>query len=169
MRQLGFRGRAWLKYFHILCSALWSGSVVCMLLLTILDTYLRDSNVNSTLLAVKLIDDYITAPFAVCSLLTGFLFSLLTNWGFFKYKWVIVKWVLTFTCIFTGVMWLNPHIGNLVSISKKDGSNLTNATFLFNQQLLIILLSIAVLVIILIFLISVFKPWRKAMQVLEKI
>jgi hypothetical protein len=162
MKQLGLRGRGWLKFFHILFSAIWSGSVVCMLLLIMLNVFMKESSVNSIFLTVKLIDDYITAPFAICSLFTGFLFSLLTNWGFFKFKWIIVKWALTFACIYTGIMWLNPRISKLAYISKEGNPNLIeNVTFLFNRQMLIFLLSIAVLVIIFIFLISVFKPWRK--------
>ena len=47
-------------------------------------------------LSMKLIDDFVIIPGGVGSLLTGLLYSIFTNWGWFKHKWVTTKWAINF-------------------------------------------------------------------------
>jgi len=58
--------------------------------------FLKTSNPNTLLgitLTLKFIDDYILMPCAIGTFITGLLYSLLTNWGWFKHNWITVKWI----------------------------------------------------------------------------
>ena len=49
--------------------------------------------------AAGLINDWIVIPAALGALFTGLLESWLTPWGFFRHRWVTVKWIATVTVI----------------------------------------------------------------------
>jgi len=50
---------------------------------------------------LEMIHDYKETA-AIGSFLTGLLYSHLTNWGYLKHYWIIVKWVFTITFIVIG-------------------------------------------------------------------
>ena len=52
--------------------------------------------------AIKLLDDFIIIPAAMGSLITGILLCWLTNWGFFKFNWIIFKLISTIAQILFG-------------------------------------------------------------------
>jgi hypothetical protein len=46
---------------------------------------------NGIDVSMKFIDDFIITTSAFGVLLTGSIYALFTNWGFFKHKWIIGK------------------------------------------------------------------------------
>lgn len=111
--------------------------------------------------AVKLIDDFIIIPAALGSLLTGLLYSIFTHWGFFRHRWVTVKWVITVATILFGTFWLGPWLNGLTAISGATGLaalqdpeylRLRGMNTLFGYMQLSLLIATV--------FISVLKPWK---------
>lgn len=44
---------------------------------------------------LKFLDDYMVIVGANGCLLTGLVYSIFTNFGFVKFRWVTIKWLLT--------------------------------------------------------------------------
>lgn len=162
MKKIGVTGRRWLVSFHILFSCIWIGAGICLVFMQYalhpsdgIGLYGIDSS-------MKFIDDYIIIPGALGCLLTGFLISLLTPWGFFRYRWVTVKWIITFAGIIFGTFWLGPWLNSLPPISFKEGIDaLSNTEYIHAREMNSFYAPFQVLTLIFAVFISVFKPWGK--------
>ena len=68
---------------------------------------LTDVNDQSSMLmraqVLKVIDDYLIIVGAVGCVLTGILYGLFTNWGFFRHRWITIKWLLTVLMVAMGI------------------------------------------------------------------
>ena len=121
MKKLGLKGKSWLKGFHIFFACAWVGAGISMLLLSLLDGHIQNGDelyaVNDS---IQLLDYYIIIPAALGSLITGLLISLFTNWGFFKFNWVIFKWVATVAQIIFGTFWLGPWTDGATAIADLE-------------------------------------------------
>ncbi|AQS59211.1 DUF2269 family protein [Desulforamulus ferrireducens] len=163
MKKLGLTGKAWLKGFHIFCACSWIGAAISMLLLS----FLRKQITNGDELwafnaCVKFIDDFIIIPSAVGCLITGILFSCLTNWGFFKFRWIIVKYVINIGAILFGTFYLGTWVNGMEAISNVERlAALQNDTYLQYAKLHFNFGSIQVFLLIVAAFLSVFKPWGK--------
>jgi len=110
--------------------------------------------------SLKLLDDYVIIPAAFGSLITGFLFSCFTNWGFFKYDWVTVKWIITVATILFGAFFLGPWNNTTVAISYTERLfSLDNSVYLRCKLMLSIFGVLQAAVLIIMIFISVLKPW----------
>ena len=163
MKKLGSTSRAWLKGFHILFTAAWVGAAVCMSILQFAYRPETGSEAHTMLVALKLIDDWVVIPSATGSLLSGLLISWLTPWGFFKWRWVTVKWVITVTVALFGGFCLGPWLNGMEEMAAAAPQLvLQNPAFLSSRQLMMV--SVGPMLVLLLFMvfISVLKPWKKA-------
>lgn len=163
MKKLGQKGRSWLKGFHIFFACAWVGTGISMMVLSLVNGHIQNGDelyaVNAS---IKVLDDYIIIPAALGSLITGLLISLYTNWGFFKFNWVIFKWVATLAQIIFGTFWLGPWTNNATAISDLErGLALQNSAYLYDKQMGAVFGGIQVLLLIAQVLISAYKPWGK--------
>jgi hypothetical protein len=114
-------------------------------------------------MAMIFIDNYIIIPAAIGSCLTGLLYSHLTKWGYLKYYWIMVKWIITIMFIVIGFFWLIPWLNNMLEVSAA----MRNAQVIdpsSNDVAISIQLAVTVLQTVLLFfvvIISVFKPWGR--------
>jgi hypothetical protein len=122
MKKLGKTGQRVIKIVHIFLASLWVGGAVtlnaALLLLGPAETMGELLGYNY---AAKMIDDAIIIPGAMGCLLTGILISGFTHWGFFKYRWVLVKYVMTVICIVIGIVVLGPTVNNQPAITMELG------------------------------------------------
>jgi uncharacterized membrane protein len=163
VKKIDARGKAWLKGFHLFFCCAWVGTGLSMLLLTLVKGHIPNGDelyaVNA---CVKLLDDYIIIPAAMGSLITGLLFSLFTNWGFFKFKWVTFKWITTVAQILFGTFFLGPWTNGATAIANAERAQaLYNTQYLYFREMNNYLGSVQVLLLIIVVFISVFKPWGK--------
>lgn len=163
MRKLGQRGRGWLKGFHILLVCAWMGTAFSMMLISMLKGFTsKGDELYAYNLAIKLMDDYIIIPAAIGTLVTGLIFSLFTNWGFFKHKWITFKWIVTVSLILFGTFWLGPWTNGATAIADAERAlALQNQTYIYNRNMANIFGSAQALILIVVIFISVFKPWKK--------
>lgn len=163
MKPIGSTGRAWLKGFHIFFACTWIGTAISMQLLTFVRSHISTGDelwaVNA---AIKLLDDYIIIPSAFGVLITGILFSWLTNWGFFKFNWIIVKYLINIEAILFGTFFLGPWVNGMEAISKVERlSALQNITYLHNAKMVVYFGPLQALILIAAVFITVLKPWGK--------
>jgi hypothetical protein len=114
-------GKQWLKSIHLIVSVIWLGAAISMNLLrygwppaTGTDLYAVDH-------AIGVIDNLVVVPAAWLSLLTGLLESWLTHWGFFKFRWVTVKWILTVAVMVYAPLFIARWDRNIQALSKVEG------------------------------------------------
>lgn len=123
MKRIGTAGRKWLNGAHIFFASAWVGAAVSLTTLRLF-SWANDVQANGDILyaanaSIKLIDDAIIIPAALGTLLTGLLISLLTPWGFFKHRWVAVKWVATVLTILFGTFFLGPWVNELTALTDE--------------------------------------------------
>lgn len=147
MAKVGFKAKRGLLSAHIVFTSIFLGGVLCMLLLTV------GNNAAELKDVFMLIDN--TSGFA--TIVTGFFLCGLTDWGFFKYYWVIVKTVLFLAIAILGARVQGPWINDLVVLSGQAMSS----QYLSLKNTITLYFSFEILVVISLVVISVFKPWGK--------
>ncbi|MCQ2559938.1 MAG: hypothetical protein MJ157_04430, partial [Clostridia bacterium] len=85
----------------------WIGSALTLLVLSLVKGQVSDSQeLFAVNYCMSLIDNGIIVPAAILTLLTGISLCWLTDWGFTKFNWIIVKLVLTIAQILFGSFFL---------------------------------------------------------------
>lgn len=144
---------------HIIFSISWFGAVAAFLVLNIFAVTSNDIPIiRSSYIAMDLLGWYVILPSAIASLLTGLIIALFTGWGLFRYFWIAVKLFVTISC--TALLFLH-----MQPISR--GAELASAVSFFETELreggehMIGKVVLALIVLLGIIVISVFKPWGK--------
>lgn len=159
--KLKANGMKALKVVHLICAIAWFGSAISMNLLR----HLVDVNTSSGMYwmaeILEAIDMKILVPGAIGCLLTGIVYCVFTNWGFFKHRWLVVKLVLTMFMILFGTFYMGPLVKANVLIGKSimEGcGGMEQYWQNVNANAYAGLLQIVLLTIVTI--ISVYKPWK---------
>jgi len=163
MAKLSAGGLAWLKGLHLLFAGLWVGGAITLILLELkLPTAVTGDELYALHSCIWTIASLIVIPTALGSLVTGALFCWLTNWGFFRYRWIIYKWVVTLAAAIFGVVWLGPWILQVSALVGKareiardypEYDRLVQMIFYFG--------SLQVLALIITLFVSTHKPWGR--------
>ena len=165
MKKLNPTARVWLKGFHLFFICAWVGAAMCMITLNYLFHPANEYERHGVLAALKLIDDWVIIPSAVGSLLTGLLISWLTPWGFFKWRWVTLKWIGTIAVMLFGTFFLGPWLNGMEAIASADPLGaMQNPVFVSNQRMMNYAVGPQIFILIFMVLISVLKPWKLARQ-----
>ena len=162
MKQLSSRGQRWLKGFHVFFSSCWVGAAVC--LTTAMFFTKTDDGVElyGQFISLKFIDDYIIIPGAMGCLLTSLIYALFTHWGWFKHRWITIKWIINLGGVVFGTFWLGPWINSLPPMIKAEGLNaLVNPDYVHSQKMLYIWGTLQAFTLVFAVFISVLKPWKK--------
>ena len=163
MRKFGARGQRVLKIIHLIMVGLWVGGAVG---LTLMSAFLGPGTSDGELygydLARKFVDDWVIIPGAMGCLFSGLLISWLTPWGFFKHRWVAVKWVLTVACILFGTFVLGPFVNGRAMMSLDFGLRaLDKPAYVDSLDRTLLFGGLQVLVILFMVAISTLKPWKR--------
>lgn len=144
---------------HITFSVGWFGAVAVFFALAITGLTTIDNQISrSALLAMELTAWFVIVPFCLTSLFTGIIQAMGTKWGLFKHYWIVVKLFLTITSTILLLLHMQP-ISYLASVATDPA--FTNSQY--NGQLINIIskTGAAILVLVAITTISVYKPWGK--------
>lgn len=160
--KLSPKGMKALKVIHLVCAVAWFGSAISMNLLRHLVSVNDPAGMYWMAEILEAIDMDILVPGAVGCLLTGIVYGAFTNWGFFKHRWITVKWVLTIFMITLGTFWMGPLVKSNVLIGKELMEGAGNASQYWqnvtSNEYMGLLQTFLLLVV---FIISVYKPWKK--------
>ena len=103
-RQLTIQQKRYLKFAHLFFAALWGGGATTFVLLFCL---FHPSTAHEQITFSKIlfyIDFIIVGPGAGGCLATGLIYSLYGNWGFFKFRWITLKYVINILFITYGML-----------------------------------------------------------------
>lgn len=161
MPKLKVRGQKWLKGFHVFFAAAWLGAGICLVVSEAFVCTDRPGALYGIDLAAKFIDDFIIIPAAFGSLLTGLAYSLFTNWGWIKHRWVAVKWLINIGGIIFGTFWLGPWTNAQPPISARlDLAALADPVYRHAKTMDTWWGLAQVLTLALAVFLSVLKPWK---------
>ena len=144
---------------HITFSVGWLGAVAVFLVLAVTGLTSQDVLlVRSSLIAMELCAWFVIVPFCVTSLFTGVIQAVGTKWGLLKHYWIVVKLFLTVASTILLLLHMQP-ISYLSGIAIKPSfSNSQLAEQLID---LIAKAGAAILVLLAITTISIYKPWGR--------
>jgi len=148
----------------MLAVSCWIGGAVALILLSLLKDNVGNGGVlygiNQSIHHVDMV--VVVIPGAFGCLITGLVYGIFSNWGFFKHNWMIFKWIVTVIAILFGTFYLGPWETKMMEISGKLGmSALNDSSYLYNQKMNLIFGSLQCLVLMITVFISIFKPWKK--------
>ena len=150
-----------LKIFHLLFAFMWLGGAAALLLVNFLAQPETGDELFMKLRAMQVIDDFLIIPGAMGNLLIGIVYGVFTRWGFFKHRWITVKWILTVVQILFGTFFLGPWLNGNVEMAREMGlSALSQPSFMANMRGTTAggITQLSVLCIYL--YLSVYKPWK---------
>ncbi len=161
MKMMGSTGQKCLKGFHILFGCAWAS---CGVSLTLMSLFIRPTDglqLHGVDMAKKFIDDVLVAPAAIGCLLTGVMYSVFTRWGWFKHRWIIVKWCINVFGVVFGTFWLARWLNTLPPISQAEGmAALSNPIYVQAKTMNLWGGAFQNLTVVAAVFISVFKPWK---------
>ncbi len=80
---------------HIVFSVGWLGVVLCGTVLAVVAASTDEVILQAARISVAILDRMLVRYLAFGTLATGILVSLLSQWGLLRFRWVIVKQILT--------------------------------------------------------------------------
>lgn len=161
--KLSLKQKNWVLSFHIGFAALWTGAVLSMFLIAFRNKDTANSDILFALNSViNLLDDVVVIPAAIGSVITATLLCWGSNYGFFKFYWVITKWILTTGLMIFGTFWLFPWGNTAENISLSQGLEaFNNPIYLFDAKGVLIGSLIQISFLFIIIAISTLKPWGR--------
>ncbi len=96
----------------------------------------------------------IVMPVALFTIIQGIIYGLFSNWGFFKYKWLLFKWIFVLLiALCTGL----GGIGQMFAVlAKVETSHFVGG--LADGGLVLLFISLQVLFMLIMIVLSVIKP-----------
>jgi hypothetical protein len=162
VKKIGPSGMKWLKIVHVFLVVVFFGGILSSLALNLhinLDKY-EDSYLNYKNIIV--ISDNVVRWGAIGTLLAGLIYGFFTNWGFFKHRWVGVKFILYIIQTIVGIFIIDKlMISNMELLESQKELALSNPIFIRNHEIRQYAIYFQVVVTTFIFIISFLKPWRK--------
>jgi hypothetical protein len=144
---------------HITFSVGWFGAVAVFLALSIVG-FTSDNLeiVRASYVAMGLSAWLVILPACCGAFLTGLIQSLATQWGLFKHYWIVVKLFLTILCTLVLILHMQPisFISEVASMQSLSDTKLRGL-----RIQLIFDAGAALLVLLIIIAVSVYKPWGK--------
>ena len=160
MKPLGMTARNWLFTFHILFVAIWIGAALFTILIRLYNGAMQSDEALTTLHILSNKSDLLIIPSGLGVLITSLMIATMTKWGFFKFRWMTVVWIIFFANIIMGVVVLSPLKKNILAIAEMEGlAALQSPIYIRNHALLTIGGIIQVLLLAFAILIVKLKPW----------
>lgn len=132
------------------------GAVACFLVLAITGLNSEDAQmVRASYLVMELTASYVIVPLSLASLLTGIVMSLGTQWGLFRYYWVLVKLLLTVLATIVLLLQMG-QISYIAEVAAE--STLSSIDFREARLSLLVHAGGGLLVLLVISALSVYKP-----------
>ncbi|MEW9551046.1 hypothetical protein [Nonomuraea sp. NPDC050783] len=135
-----------LTWLHVVTSVAWMSQALALFVLNL------HSAVTGSLEGYRmasLLDGALLAHFANASAFTGIMLAAMTKWGFFRYWWVLVKFVITLVQLYAGIFLLGPRLEALAAGAREADPLALGGTLLMASAIAFQAW------------VSVAKPWRR--------
>lgn len=162
MKKLSPKGQRVLKLLHLFFMSMWVGAAIIINVKQFFIDPHSDGELYGIMATLHFIDFFIIIPGAIGVLLTSVIYSIWTPWGWFKHKWITVKWLICIFSIVFGTYPLGPWLTEMTVMTKDQGLGaLSNEVFLHHQRMLYIFGSMQGLLLLFAVYLSAIKPWKK--------
>ena len=162
MKTLGTKGLRILKISHLLFAIMWIGGVMALVSLQLGQTPKNQEMMYMAAQSHLIVDEYFLIPGGIGIVVTAILYGALTKWGFFKHKWLTVKWVLTVLLVVLGAGYMGATIKeNMIYAQSVLTGNAETSSFLANIRNVAITGIVQLIAFAYIIIISVVKPWKE--------
>lgn len=162
MKTLGTKGLRILKISHLLFATMWIGGVMALVSLQLGQTPQTKEMMYTAAQSHLIVDEYFLIPGGIGIIATAILYGTITKWGFFKQRWITVKWILTVLLVAIGAGYMGVTIKeNMVYAQKILTDNADASIFLANVRNVAIAGIVQLIGFAYIIVISVVKPWKK--------
>jgi len=166
-------GQRVLKILHLLAVSFWVGGGLSELVLFYTSaTAQSDGELFGILRSSRFISIYVVVYLgAFGSFFTGLAYSMCTNRGFFRHKWIIIKWAATVYLMIFGTWFLGPWGTEMLEAVQLMGLEvMSNPAYQEIRSKLLTLLSVHLGAFAALIVISVFKPWevKESIRLLNK-
>lgn len=160
-RIIGAAPQRWLKGIHLLFASLWVGGAVTLSTKQFFVRAGSDAELYGILSTMHYVDLFIIIPGALGCLVTGVIYSVWTNWGWFRHRWITVKWVICLYGVVFGTFPLGPWLNGIVELARLNGTDaLSDPRYLHNLRMLLIFGTFQAATLVTAVFISTIKPWR---------
>ena len=163
---LSSTGKKILLSIHIIFVSIWIGGLIVILLIQFTKS---DGAINTHLVIVDrmifTLFDVIIVNVSIAVAISGLVFSMFTKWGFFKFRWIIFKWLSILSLAVFIMAFTGPSINGMAALSDTFGVESYNTPdYLKFEKNVISFTILQLLLLILIVFISVIKPWGQREQ-----
>ncbi len=146
---------------HVAFSVGWLGAVAAFLVLSIAGLTSHDAEVvRGAYLSMDLISRFVVIPMCFAALATGLLQALGTPWGLFRYYWILLKFGLA---LFATIALLIHQFAVMAVAAKRvsgaAAETLFSADFGPLKTELVRAPSLAILLLLVVTTLGVYKPW----------
>jgi hypothetical protein len=160
MKKLSGKGAKALKAIHLVFVALWVGGAIS--LLPLLPAAEADfSEAFHSYRSMRAVAWNVVGWGGIGSFFTGLLNALLTNWGLFRHRWIVVKFLLVIGQILFGMFFIEHRIISNLALLETGKAAAFSPEFFHDQALIRAGLFIQLALFIFVICISIFKPWSK--------
>ena len=153
-----------LKVIHLMTISFWIGGCVAIMSLLLVSRHAESgSELYGVFRSMNIVALIVAAYLGgYGSFFTGLAYSICTNRGFVRHKWVILKWAMTIYMIMAGFLYLGPtksammeqvHIHGLAALEIPDYQSGQSVVFILSVIHFIMFLVCTIL--------SVYKPWEQ--------
>ncbi|MGW7514690.1 DUF2269 domain-containing protein [Streptomyces sp. NPDC054796] len=109
---------------HVVVSVAWPGISLCLLALGVAGALSPPSSDEAAAAygSMRVFGDWLLAPIALTSLLSGLVLSLGTPWGLARYRWVYAKFWLTLAATLMTLLAFRPAVQDAAALSAEGGT-----------------------------------------------
>ncbi len=162
MKTLGANGMKILKICHILCGIMWIGGVMALVSIMLGTHPTTSEQIYIAARDQLIIDEWFLIPGGVGIVVTSLIYSIFTKWGFVKFRWIEVKWILTIILVVVGKAYMGVLIvRNMEYAERLLLKNISSEPFFTNVQNVAIAGILQLIGFMAILIISVAKPWNR--------
>ena len=162
MQKLKKQGLNILKMVHLLFVVMWIGGAIALTIVLFSVQPEGGDELYMKSRVIQIIDDFIIIPGALGNLFIGVVYGVWTKFGFFKFRWMIVKWMLTVIQILFGTFFLGPWVNENVKIANElRGAAFSDEIFQHNLEMNAIWGTVQLSLLLFVLVVSVQKPWKK--------
>lgn len=153
-----------LKVLHLMAISFWIGG--CLSLLALLVASFKVSN-GAELYALLRGMNVVTLNVVVYlgafgSFFTGLAYSLCTNRGFVRHRWIVLKWSLTICMMVAGTVLMAPKSILMMELALESGLQAqTMPIYLEARNTLVAMFILQITMLMICTVLSVYKPWEK--------
>jgi hypothetical protein len=162
MKKFGSKGTKWVKVVHLVLVVLMLGGIISSVVIRL---GLQPKTYEETLVAYRVlltISDHIIRYGGIGLLVIGFVYGIWTSWGFFKHRWITVKWVVFLAQTVFGIVFIDRWmVQNFSLLETEKSAALSHPVFLHNENLILYGAMCQIGLLVLLTVISVWKPWKK--------